>query len=109
MLVEISPETKFNTRFCFELVAPLQPGGSATFVLVAENGAKLQEWMNALRRAMLRIRREKSKVSVVARWGEVTRAKSVFFLARSNPPNTLLGRPKTRKPPKTARWRRAMW
>jgi len=56
--VEIVPEGKYGRKYCFELTAPLQ---NRIFVIVAENGASLQEWMNAIRRAMLRLRRERSR------------------------------------------------
>jgi len=58
--VEISPEAKYRKPFAFELNSPLQ---SRVFVMVADNGAQLQEWMNAIRRAMLRIRRLRSKTA----------------------------------------------
>jgi len=56
--VEIAPEAKYSRKFCFELNSPLQ---NRVFVIVAENGTSLQEWMNAIRRAMLRILRDKAK------------------------------------------------
>jgi len=62
--VEIAPEAKFGRKFCFELTSPHQ---NRTYIIVAENGTSLQEWMNAIRRAMLRIRREKSKMDAVQR------------------------------------------
>ncbi len=75
-------------KFCFELNSPLQ---NRVYVIIAENGTSLQDWMNAIRRvrsplpslstrlvspvhsrppssqAMLRIRREKSKADSVSR------------------------------------------
>jgi len=62
--VEIAPESKYGRKFCFELTAPLQ---NRIFVIVAENGTSLQEWMNAIRRAMLRLRRERSKTEAAQR------------------------------------------
>lgn len=59
--VEIIAEAKYNTKYCFELNSPMQPGGNCTFVLAADSGARMQEWMNAVRRAMLRLRRLKAK------------------------------------------------
>jgi len=62
--VEIAPESKYGRKFCFELNAPLQ---NRVFVIVADNGTSLQEWMNAIRRAMLRLRRERSKTEAQRR------------------------------------------
>jgi len=56
--VEICTESKHKKQFCFELISPLQ---NRTYVLEADNGTNLQAWMDAIRRAMLRLRREKSK------------------------------------------------
>jgi len=56
--VDIAPESKYNCKFCFELNSPHQ---SRVYVIVAENGTALQDWMNSIRRAMLKIRRVKSQ------------------------------------------------
>jgi len=58
--VEICPEAKYKKPYAFELNSPLQ---SRIFVMVADNSIQLQEWMNTIRRAMLRIRRLRSKTA----------------------------------------------
>jgi len=62
--VDIAPESKYSKRFCFDLNSPHQ---NRVYAIMAENGTSLQEWMSAIRRAMLRIRREKSKSDAAAR------------------------------------------
>eukprot|EP00455_Lapot_gusevi_P056330 TRINITY_DN9337_c0_g2_i3.p1 TRINITY_DN9337_c0_g2~~TRINITY_DN9337_c0_g2_i3.p1 ORF type:complete len:225 (-),score=44.32 TRINITY_DN9337_c0_g2_i3:86-760(-) len=56
--VEFVPEEKYSRRFCFELYAP---EANRTYILAAETGTLAQEWMNVIRRTMLKIRREKSR------------------------------------------------
>jgi len=62
--VEIAPEAKYHKKFCFELNSPLS---NRTFVIVADNSSNVQEWMNAIRKAMLKIRRERSKTETQKR------------------------------------------
>mmetsp|Transcript_19519 Transcript_19519/g.27389 ORF Transcript_19519/g.27389 Transcript_19519/m.27389 type:complete len:224 (-) Transcript_19519:150-821(-) len=52
--VEITPESQYNKKFCFELVSPTQ---AASYLIVAENGTQLQEFMTTIRRVMLKLRR----------------------------------------------------
>jgi hypothetical protein len=58
--VEIVAETKYNRKYCFELTSPNM---DQIFVLVAENGQTLQNWMTSIRRSMLTLRRNKKKKS----------------------------------------------
>jgi len=67
--VDICPETKYKKKFCFELSSPMQ---SRVYVMEADNGTTLQDWMNSIRRAMLRIRREKSKMASAARQSQAS-------------------------------------
>lgn len=56
--VEICPETKYDRKFTFEVTAPVH---NRVYVLEAENATQVQEWTTAIRRAMLRIRRQRAK------------------------------------------------
>jgi len=58
-LVEIAPESKYHRKFCFELTSPLL--NNRTFVFVSANATHLQEWMTSIRRAMLKLRRDRTK------------------------------------------------
>jgi hypothetical protein len=62
--VEIVPESKYKSSFTFELNCPLD---ARTYVLQSSSSVELQDWMNNLRRAMLRIRRDKAKAAVQSR------------------------------------------
>jgi len=58
-LVEIAPEAKYHRKFCFEVTGPLLR--NKVFVFVAANATLLQEWMTSIRRAMLKLRRDRTK------------------------------------------------
>jgi len=61
----ISPQKQnIIKNVCFELNSPLS---NRTFVIVAENSTTLQEWMTAIRKAMLKIRRDRSKTEAQKR------------------------------------------
>ena len=45
--VDYVPETKYKRKFCFELTSPTQ---TRVFVLEADNGTSVQDWMNAIRK-----------------------------------------------------------
>jgi len=66
--VEMVPESKYGKRFCFEINSPVQ---TRVFAIVAENAASMQDWMNAIRRAMLRIRRERTKTETARRRSKI--------------------------------------
>jgi len=66
--VEIAPEAKYHKKFCFELNSPLS---NRTYVIVAENSSTLQEWMTAIRKAMLKIRRDRSKTEAQKRKNKI--------------------------------------
>jgi len=66
--VEMVPESKYSKRFCFEINSPVQ---TRVFAIVAENAASMQDWMNAIRRAMLRIRRERTKTEAARRRSKI--------------------------------------
>ena len=55
---EIAPESKYNLAACFELNSPLQ---SRIYALACDNLEELQGWINVIRKAMLKIRRQKAK------------------------------------------------
>ena len=56
--VEIVSESKYSHKFCFELTVPRH---DCIFILATNSGTELQDWMNGIRRSMLRIRRKKLK------------------------------------------------
>jgi hypothetical protein len=55
---EIVPESKYGLAACFELNSPLQ---GRVFALACESQEVMQQWINAVRACMLRIRRAKAK------------------------------------------------
>jgi hypothetical protein len=61
---DIAPESKHNTKFCFEITSAIQ---SRVFILAAENGTSLQEWVEVIRRTMLQLRRERSREETESR------------------------------------------
>jgi len=71
--VEMVPESKYGKRFCFEINSPVQ---NRVFAIVAENAASMQDWMNAIRRSMLRIRRERTKTEAARRRSKIGQATS---------------------------------
>lgn len=50
--VDYVPETKYKRKFCFELTSPAQ---SRVYVLEADNGTSVQDWMNAVRSSVPRL------------------------------------------------------
>lgn len=58
--VEIINEEKYGKQFCFEFNAPLE---GRTYVFHALTAPDLNDWLNSIRRAMLRIRRDKAKLA----------------------------------------------
>jgi hypothetical protein len=62
--VEIINEDKYGKPFCFEFNAPLE---GRTYVFHALTAPDLNDWLNSIRRAMLRIRRDKAKLAAQTR------------------------------------------
>jgi hypothetical protein len=62
--VELLPEQTFNNPYSFELNSPLS---GMISILQADNSVAAQEWINLIRRAMLRIRRDKAKAAAINR------------------------------------------
>jgi hypothetical protein len=58
--VEIINEDKYGQQFCFEFNSPLE---GRTYVFHALTAPDLNDWLNSIRRAMLRIRRDKAKLA----------------------------------------------
>lgn len=51
------PESKHDRKFCFELHSPHT---TRIFVMAAESGTVMQDWLGEVRKAMLRIRRSRA-------------------------------------------------
>lgn len=59
-VVEIAPELRYGKKCCFELKATVD---QKMYVVVAENSTEMQEWMTAIRRAMLRMKRQRARAN----------------------------------------------
>lgn len=62
--VEFVGESKYARKFCFELHTPAT---KRVYVLASDGGADVQDWLSVINRAMLRIRRLKSRAAAQQR------------------------------------------